>query len=383
MPGIDSIAVDVQRTTEVTRTPRVMQLESLFDIAPSKQQTKRWDVSLPLADKPWNVGLIVGPSGAGKTSVARAAFGDAVVRDFPWPEDKAVIDGFPDDMGIKDVNRLLGSVGFNTPPAWLRPYGTLSTGEQFRVTVARALAEMPELVAIDEFTSTVDRQIAQVASATIAEAVRKRDRQFVAITCHYDVIDWLQPDWVYQPHTNTFTWRSVQPRPQVELEIVKADRKAWGMFAPHHYLSGELASGASCHVALHDGEPIGFVAYMHFPHAQVKNMKKGHRLVVLPDWQGLGIGIALATEAADIYHEQGFRVTATMVHPAMVYSMAQSPRWQLKSRPNTKAQMMNTSRQKALKRRALNSRRLITYGFEYVAEANAAPDEMVKEQLAS
>jgi ABC-type ATPase with predicted acetyltransferase domain len=64
--------------------------------------------------------------------------------------------------------------------------------------MARALSEDTDMVVIDEFTSVVDRQVAQVASHTVQKAVRRTPgRQFVAVTCHYDVTDWLQPDWVY------------------------------------------------------------------------------------------------------------------------------------------------------------------------------------------
>ncbi|MEV1247900.1 hypothetical protein [Nonomuraea sp. NPDC049750] len=66
-------------------------------------------------------------------------------------------------MSIKDIVALLGAVGLSSPPAWLRPYRTLSNGEAFRASIARALAESGDLVVIDEFTSVVDRQVAKVA----------------------------------------------------------------------------------------------------------------------------------------------------------------------------------------------------------------------------
>ena len=60
---------------------------------------------------------------------------------------------------------------------WLRPFHVLSNGEQFRATIARALAESAkgrELVVIDEFTSVVDRTVAQIGSAAIAKTIRRR-----------------------------------------------------------------------------------------------------------------------------------------------------------------------------------------------------------------
>jgi len=120
-------------------------------------------------------------------------------------------------MGIKEVVDLLTSVGFGSPPAWLRPFRVLSNGEQFRVMVARAIAETTGLIAIDEFTSVVDRQVAKVASHTVQKAIRRRKRQLIAVSCHYDIIEWLQPDWVYQPHTRDFARRRPQARREPPL----------------------------------------------------------------------------------------------------------------------------------------------------------------------
>jgi ABC-type ATPase with predicted acetyltransferase domain len=132
-------------------------------------------------------------------------------------------------MAIRDIIELINSVGFSSPPAWVRPFHVLSTGEQFRVSVARALAERlitgetPEggrgLVVLDEFTSVVDRTVAQIGCAAIARTLRREGEggrlpQLVAVTCHYDVEEWLQPDWTYSPVTNLFQWRSIGTRPK-------------------------------------------------------------------------------------------------------------------------------------------------------------------------
>ena len=113
-------------------------------------------------------------------------------------------------MSIKDVTTLLSSVGFSSPPAWLRPYGVLSNGEQFRATLARALAEKSDLCVFDEFTSVVDRVVGQIGSAAVAKTIRRRGSKFVAVTCHDDVLEWLDPDWVYTPADGSFAWRSLR-----------------------------------------------------------------------------------------------------------------------------------------------------------------------------
>jgi len=131
-------------SSPVVSSARTLQLSGLFDLQPTQRTGHELtvDVALPAA---WNVGLIVGPSGCGKSTLARALWPERLVQSWDWPADKAIVDGFPARLGIKDITGLLCSVGFSSPPSWLKPFAALSTGEQFRVTVARTLAEQPDL----------------------------------------------------------------------------------------------------------------------------------------------------------------------------------------------------------------------------------------------
>src|SRR6266702_6060850 len=178
----------IQVSSPVLETPRVLQVRGLFDLPETKTSALEWDVDLPLMARPWHVGLIVGPSGCGKSTVARHLWPGVGLslreRDpsrgarglqgpdaVDWPADAAILDGFPPALGIKEVTEILSSVGFSSPPAWLRPFHVLSTGQQFRVTLARLIAEASESdvasgprppIVFDEYTSVVDRTVAQI-----------------------------------------------------------------------------------------------------------------------------------------------------------------------------------------------------------------------------
>jgi ABC-type glutathione transport system ATPase component len=119
-------------------TPRVQQVRGLFDLPRESHSRLTWQVALPLDERPWHVGLVVGPSGCGKSTVARALWPDALRQSagLTWPADRSLLDAFPEDLPVKDVTALLCAVGFSSPPAWLRPFHVLSTGQQFRVTIA-------------------------------------------------------------------------------------------------------------------------------------------------------------------------------------------------------------------------------------------------------
>src|SRR5262249_1609169 len=138
-----TMSVTITVESPVVESPRVLQLRGLFDLPVEHTSRLSWRVELPLSERPWNVGLITGPSGCGKATSARKLWPAEYARpeSLAWPDGRAVIDTFPASLSINDVTTLLSAVGFSSPPAWLRPFAVLSTGQRFRATLARLLAE--------------------------------------------------------------------------------------------------------------------------------------------------------------------------------------------------------------------------------------------------
>lgn len=308
---------------------RVRQIAGMFDVPLEAKLRDAFQVEVPGREESWRIGLIVGPSGSGKTSIAREAFGDVLYRNPAWPKDRAVIDCLG-EAPIKELTGLFTSVGLGSPPAWLRPYAALSGGERFRCDLVRALRRSKgDLVVFDEFTSAVDRRAARFGALALSKALRgsRIAKRFVAVTCHYDVARWLSPDWVVDMAARSCTRRRLR-RPRLHLQVHRARREAWRMFARHHYLSGDLAPGARCFVASHGGEPIAFCATL----SQVGKMATWRvtRLVTLPDFQGIGLGTRLLEAVADIHHGDGHRLLITASHPAILSHCAHSARWCLR-----------------------------------------------------
>ena len=321
--------LDLTLGVDVVRTPRVQQLEGIFDVPEQKRITLDLHMDVPLEDRDWQIGLIVGPSGAGKSSAAKQLFGDAIIDGYDWPRNKSLLDGFG-DTPIKDITAALSSVGFSSPPSWAKPFAVLSTGEKFRANMARTILDPRDLVVVDEFTSVVDRTVGRIGSHAIAKSIRRiPGKKFVAVTCHDDVTEWLQPDWVLEPHLSRFDWRLLRRRPGIQLEIVRVDHSAWQWFARHHYLSGDLAHPARCFAALIDGVPVALSAVMHWAHPTVKNYVRGHRMVVLPDYQGVGIESALTDFVASVAARMGYVMLITTSHPGLSGRLARSPNWHL------------------------------------------------------
>ena len=358
--------ISITRSTPVNASARVQQLSALFDAPVTERSTMQWTGNIPVDDAewPWNIGLLVGPSGAGKSTLLGEMFGTPKAYEWGKP---AVVDDFSSALSMEDISLTCQSVGFNTIPAWMRPYKVLSTGEKFRVELARHLLEDGDLILVDEFTSVVDRQVAQIGAHAVQKWVRKHGKRFVAASCHYDIIDWLQPDWVLEPHTMQFARRAIQRRPPVDIAISRVPYGAWKMFAPFHYLTAELNHSAACFTLFANGHPASFGGMLHRPHPKVDDIVGLSRLVTLPDWQGLGLALVLSDTLAAAYKTLGKRMHTYPAHPALVRSFNNSPKWRMVKKPGVYAYSTKRSASSGIGGKGMGGRPNAT--FEYCGPA--------------
>ena len=364
---------------------RVQQVAGMFDVPLAEKSAERFAVELPGADEPWDVGLIVGPSGSGKSTVAGQFYGSELYRGVEWLADKAVIDCFG-ELSVRQVVELFTAVGFSSPPSWVKPYRVLSCGERFRCDLARALAgrgagtsrddvsrdptgersagaSRLTVVVFDEFTSVVDRNVARACSLAIAKGIRRGNIpcRFVAVTCHYDVAEWLEADWVLDMATGLLQRRRLR-RPEIKLEIHRCGVAPWKLFARHHYLSGGLAVGARCYLATWEGEPVTFCATL--PVITKKNHRRFTRIVTLPDYQGMGIGMRVVAAVAALHRAEGLRINVTSSHPALIRHCRRSAEWRTVNVKKTGSSPSGSRRFPAYRSSAGRS----VVSFEYVGE---------------
>jgi GNAT superfamily N-acetyltransferase len=193
--------------------------------------------------------------------------------------------------------------------------------------------ELPDPILCDEFTSVVDRQVAQIGSHAVQKYIRANKRKFVAVSCHYDIVDWLQPDWIFEPGTMSFTRRLLRRRPDLQCEISRIPFPAWGLFAPFHYLTADLNRSARCFGLFCEGHLASFAGVIHRCHPKVRDIKGVSRLVTLPDWQGLGLAMILVDRLGKAYRGAGLRLRCYPAHPALVRSFDKSPEWAIIKEP--------------------------------------------------
>ncbi len=180
-------------TSSVERDEFITASETAFDCKFDGVSTfYPWKIPNKLPTK-FKLGVIVGSSGSGKSTMLKQ-FG---VEENPvWESNKSIVSHFksPDEA----INKL-GSVGLNSVPSWYKPYSVLSNGEKFRADLARKIKSN---VVIDEFTSVVDRAVAKAASVSLSRYIKSNNLENVVLsTCHRDILEWLEPDWVLDTDT--------------------------------------------------------------------------------------------------------------------------------------------------------------------------------------
>jgi ABC-type transport system involved in cytochrome c biogenesis ATPase subunit/GNAT superfamily N-acetyltransferase len=304
---------------------RAARVKSLFNVEAGCDVDIAAD--LPIEDLPWKIGAIVGPSGSGKTTLGKAI---GALYSPRWPKNLPIIDAINPMGSFDDVTGALSAVGLGTVPAWLRPFAVLSNGEQFRANLARLVCEAPAMAVVDEFSSVVDRQIARVGAAAFAKAWRRTSGQVVLLSCHYDILDWVQPDWVYDTGTGEFHRGWLRPRPSFELEIREAKQRDYALFEPHHYLKLPPMVASTHYVGWVNGEPVAHIAFSTRPGLIEA---RACRLVVMPEWQGAGVGMrflnALCSQwlAGRNRYGRPLRTLFHTSHPGLAAALRRDKRW--------------------------------------------------------
>jgi GNAT superfamily N-acetyltransferase len=343
---------------------RAARVKSLFNA----ESGCNWEhtADLPIEEKEWKIGLIVGPSGSGKTSIGSRIFGKPIYDLYAgWDMDKPIVDCIVPDSDFNSVTGALSAVGLGDVPAWLRPFHVLSNGEKFRAGLARLVCEQPTQAVVDEFTSVIDRQIAKIGAQAFAKTWRRGNGQVVLLSCHYDIVEWLQPDWVYDTSEARFYERDcLRQRPKIEVQIYKVKGSVFRHFKPHYYLDLPFPVADEYFVGIVGNEPVCHIAVCPLFHAKAY---RSTRLVVMPEWQGAGIGTRFLDTIGQ-YHLDGrgrcgykFPMFFHTSHPQLCEALRRSKKWM-----QTGAQLYGANKvrsSESIKRSRLGKQNRCTTGY--------------------
>ena len=354
--------IDIDLENPVSDSFRVQSLASRMDYEIGTATRFRLHAELPEMDEEWSIGLIVGPSGSGKSQLVQRAF--AAWTDasrYEW-DGASFLDDFPGEASVEATARALSAAGLSSVPAWMLPYHRLSNGQQQRAAMARALLES-DCIVFDEFTSLLDRVVARTTCLASAKAVRRARKRLVVATCHYDVAEWLETDWVFDTASATLA-RGRLRRPDFSISIHPASHSLWPLFAKHHYLTGRHSRSARCFVGvLHVGGESALCAWSSFlPVAGYTHRWRGHRTVVLPEFQGAGIGSRFSSACFDLMASEDSlrRLSSTTSSLPLNIARQHSPNWRL-----TRA-ASHTARDIGKRKGAIRASERLTTSWEWV-----------------
>ena len=318
----------IERKNKIINDKYTKYVYEAFDIQNKEETSIKIPINFDECDKfNWNIGVIYGGSGTGKTTLLKE-FGNLTIDEFD--AHKPLISNF-DWLEPKEATFLLSSMGLASVPTWLRPYALLSNGEQYRASLAYKVgkASKNDVILIDEFTSVVDRDVAKAMSNALQKYIRRTNKKIILASCHFDIMEWLLPDWTYSPLKGRVEKPSCRrsSRPKIELQIFRCRYETWDLFKQHHYLTEDLNKASKCFIFIWNNKPIGFIAILPFPNGAFKDAYRVSRLVILPDFQGLGIGLKVLNYISQLYFNDNKTMYMRTSNPALYLGLKKNKNW--------------------------------------------------------
>lgn len=359
----------INLTHEILNDKYTEYVYDAFDIQNKKQSNVLIEANLENIGTEWNIGVVYGGSGTGKTTILKNYFKKEMDKS-NFDNSKSLISNF-DWLEPQEATFLLSAMGLSSVPTWLRPFNTLSNGEQYRANLAYLVGKASdnEVILVDEYTSVVDREVAKAMSNALQKYIRRTNKKIVLASCHFDIMEWLQPDFIYSPQKGRLETAPSLRRPEIKLEIFRCRYETWKIFKQHHYMSEDLNKSAICYVITWNDKPVSFVAILPFPGVGDAKTRRISRIVTLPDFQGLGIGKKIVDYFSSLYYKIDSQMYIRTINPALGISLSKDENW-MATMSNMKANFCNdTSGRKLLNRPS--------YSFKYIGKKSTDSENII------
>ena len=368
--------IDVKLTSNVFSSFRCQCAANSLDIDVSKKSIHHLHVDNVKIPNNWNIGLVVGASGSGKTTLIKQLFGNNVF-DCDIDPEKPIIEQFPSILSYDDCAKILNGIGLTSVPCWIRPYKTLSNGQQARAQAAYLLTKSDDIVCIDEWTSVVDRTVAKAMSVCVDKFTRRNNKRIILCSCHYDIIEWVRPDWIIDcnkqefqmPQSDGFFFKE---REKLQFDLRKIDSSSWKYFSKYHYLNENLPGGLCYFYGLFHGDnQIGFQCFANYvPHRKgTKIIMHSNRTVIHPDYVGLGLGVKIINASCEaLLKELDCRIMGKFSSVPVYKAFKKDPNWILREEKlifNKTSVGGNMLRKSGFREKGIK-----TWSFEYKPKKN-------------
>ena len=157
-------------------------------------------------------------------------------------------------------------------------------------------------------------------------------------------------------------------RPYIQLTVRRVEPSVWKSlgFSKCHYLTAELNKSCKCLLFEWDGVPVGFVGIINTPRIRMRYAMAISRLVILPDYQGLGLSTLIFNFVGGIVkslsdEEHDYRLFIKTAHRKFGEALARNPKVR-----STANHLKNPTRPKDARYRHRLSRK--SYCYEYIGD---------------
>tara|TARA_R110000796_G_C14506516_1_gene429446 strand:+ start:227 stop:1342 length:1116 start_codon:yes stop_codon:yes gene_type:complete len=365
--------IEVILKSDVNKEFRCQVAANSLDIDVEKKSIHHLKIDNINLPNQWNLGLVYGNSGSGKTTMIQHLFGENIF-DVNIDEDKPIINQLPSDLNYDECAILLNGIGLNSVPCWIRPFKTLSNGQKARAEAVYLMTKSKDVVFIDEWTSVVDRTVAKAMSICLYKYAKRNNKKIILCSCHIDILEWLNPDWLIDCNKQEFTLPKSEDfffkeREKLKFDIKEIDNTSWKYFSKYHYLNERLPGGKLYLYGLfYNNNQIGFQCFANYV-PRKKNTKiiyHSNRTVIHPDYNGLGLGIKLINGTSKLLDEKiECKIMAKFSSTPVYKAMIKQEVWKY---TGFKRKFGKTQFGKGLKRqgRGHRDKGVKTYNFTYI-----------------
>ena len=141
------------------------------------------------------------------------------------------------------------------------------------------------------------------------------------------------------------------------------DKDVWRVFREHHYLSAEMNKGCRLFLIYWEETLVGMFSVLNQPSGSYKYAYRIHRVVILPDFQGLGCGSKIIDFFGNYFIKEGNKLFLRTTHTRFANHCRNSNYWIEGSSSKKISNAGGKSHEKKYKN---YDRQRIPYSFEYV-----------------
>lgn len=185
------------------QTDRAVELMHLFGVRVTRLKERRHNHTLTLRIGDGQICFFAGSSGTGKSLLLNSLWDQIPPEDrirldeIELEDDKPVIDCLmPGEESVWWITHQLNKAGLSDLFAMLHTPAQLSTGQQWRYRLAKAIDSGKKWVFVDEFANALDRITACVLAIKLRKLATETGRIFVLASCNEDMMLDLRPDVV-------------------------------------------------------------------------------------------------------------------------------------------------------------------------------------------